>query len=366
MKKKIQILTSYITGAGHKSITEALLEQFSLREDVELDVVEGFDLGKKMHRKLAELYGPVTKSAKQLWATIYDMQERSPDFFNQITSARIEEDFIKRYYHFKPDVLLSVHPLYVGSVLDIMEKYSLTAPMVVLLADIVDIADIWVDERCSRIFCPTEESYNLLAEAFHIPETKLKLTGFPVRKRFFANTPQEKSSSGGLRVLIMSGGEGSGNLIKSADLILRHIPDSVVSVVAGRNTRLRKRLDAALEPVYGDRIQITGFIDNVEDYMRNADLIIARASPNTIFEAVSCNTPMVITSALPGQEHNNPAFVKTHHIGAVSRGNLNLLPVIKTLLDYEQAQLHAIKVIQKRFMNPDAAKKIVSLLLDER
>ena len=48
--------------------------------------------------------------------------------------------------------------------------------------------------------------------------------------------------------------------------------------------------------------------------------MIARGSPNSFFEAVVMNVPLIITGALPGQEQGNPELVERYGLGIVSEG----------------------------------------------
>jgi len=239
MKQRIMILTSYITGAGHKSITEALMEHLTDYADLQIEIVEGFDLGGTTNRKVGELYGTVTRNAKPLWGLIWDMQSLAPGALNQVMSQRIERRFLERVHAFKPDLILSVHAMFVGSIINILEKENLDIPLVTLLADLVSIADLWIDKRCAWTLCPSEESYLLLRDQWQIPESRLKRCEFPIRGRFYDPKAEREDRiykpGDPLSVLIMSGGEGSGNLKKTAELILRNFSKSRVTVIAGQD-----------------------------------------------------------------------------------------------------------------------------------
>ena len=367
MKKKIMILTSYLTGAGHKSITEALLEQLQ-SFDVEVEVVECFELGGKAQKTVGELYGTVTRKAKSLWGLIFEMQSLAPGILNQVTQQRIEKAFRERLKAFKPDLILSVHPMFVGSIINILEKDKQKIPFVTLLADLVSIADLWIDGRSTYTLCPTQESYELLRDTYKIDPARLKRCGFPIRARFYQpelEDPNRKFMPGDkLKVLLMSGGEGSGNLRKSAEMILSHFEGSQVTVIAGRNRKIQDALNSGLSSKFGSRIKVVGFVDNVQDYMREADIAVVRGSPNTLLEGVMCNTPLLIVGALPGQEEENPNYVIRHELGAVCQGNKNMIEIIERLLAYSAAQLNAIREAQREFRDPNAAKDIVSFIMD--
>ena len=367
MKKRVMILTSYITGAGHKSITEALLEQISLHPEVTTEIVECFELGGSAHRTIGELYGTVTRRAKPLWGLIWEMQSYAPGVLNQVTAQRIEKDFISRVKAFEPDLLISVHGMFVGSIANVLEKEKLEIPLVTLLADLVSIADLWVDPRSLYTLCPTEESYLLLRDNFKIPPERLWRCDFPIRARFYDPEAEARrvwyTPGEPLKVLLMSGGEGSGNLRRSAELILDNFAKSRVVVIAGRNKRIQDALSGDLKALYKDRIEVLGFVDNVQDYMRGADLAVVRGSPNTLLEGVMCNTPLLVVGALPGQEAANPDYVLKYDLGAVCNGNHNMVAVIEQLLAYGAAQHQAIRKAQREFRRPQAAKEIVDFVL---
>ena len=46
--KNVVIISSDYTCHGHKSISESLLEQFNQYDDVNVNIIDGFDLGGNM------------------------------------------------------------------------------------------------------------------------------------------------------------------------------------------------------------------------------------------------------------------------------------------------------------------------------
>ena len=54
-----------------------------------------------------------------------------------------------------------------------------------------------------------------------------------------------------------------------------------VTIICDRNERMKAMLEDTMVPKYGGRVRILGFCDNVQDYMLESDLMIARGSPNT-------------------------------------------------------------------------------------
>ena len=72
-KKKILIITSYLTCHGHKSVTNAIEDEISLRDDLEVKAVEGFSLAGQMGVKIGSLYAPIIRTSKDMWRFIYEV-----------------------------------------------------------------------------------------------------------------------------------------------------------------------------------------------------------------------------------------------------------------------------------------------------
>jgi processive 1,2-diacylglycerol beta-glucosyltransferase len=160
----------------------------------------------------------------------------------------------------------------------------------------------------------------------------------------------------------MSGGEGSGNMCKTACELLENF-NCKVRIVAGRNTAARKKLENTLCDRFGENVEVYGFVNNIQDLMMSSDIAFTRGSPNVMMEAVCCNVPLVITGALPGQEQGNPEFAAKYNLGVICEDLKNLHKTISDLLSDNALKLNQIKKSQKQFTNPDIAENIVSFIL---
>jgi len=371
MIKNILILSSNNTGHGHKSITESLLEQFSHYPDVNVHVIDGFTLAGNFGLRIGKLYGSVTRNAKELWKLVWELSLKKPSLLNDFTEVAIKDNFLKLICNIKPDLILSVHPNFNGSVLNILEDYNIKVPFVTLLADIVSITPLWADPRADYIICPSKESKFKCLE-FGVSESKLIETGFPVRQKFLKhlekngenNTQNIKKYTGDrpLECLIMSGGEGSGNMSRIASILLKNF-NCRVKIVTGRNRLLKRRLERTIGERFGDRVEIYGFTENIQDLMLSSDIAFTRGSPNVMMEAVACNVPLIITGNLPGQEEGNPAYMQKYNLGVVCKDVRKLRHTVNELLENNGEKLNRIKQSQKEFLNPNVAKEIVSFLL---
>ncbi|EMS73909.1 MGDG synthase family glycosyltransferase [Ruminiclostridium cellobioparum] len=364
--KNVVIISSDYTGHGHKSISESLLEQFNQYDDVNVNIIDGFDLGGNMWVKVGKSYGLVTRNAKELWKLAWKISKRNPTFIHEFTELTIRENFIKMLRKLKPDLILSVHPIFNSPILNILREYKINIPFAIFVADLVSISPLWADKRADCIICPTEEARERCI-GFGVPESSIRVIGFPVRSRFTQHISQggqkpDYSLDRPLDCLIMSGGEGSGDMSAVSKLLLDNF-NCNVQIIAGRNEAMKEKLERTLSLQYPGRVEVHGYVTNIQDYMLKSDIAFTRGSPNVMMEAIACNVPLIITGALPGQEQENPDFAVNNKLGIFCEELSNLSSVVSDLLADNAKGLNEIKQAQREYFDHDSAKKIVETCL---
>ena len=120
---------------------------------------------------------------------------------------------------------------------------------------------------------------------------------------------RELGVNGDFLVVLTGGAEGSGGLRRRAAAILRKIDDVDVAVICGRNRSLKRRVSRLAGRAGDGRLTAHGFVGNMADWLRCADVVVGKAGPGTIAEATCCGAPLVLTSFVPGQEKGNAEFV---------------------------------------------------------
>lgn len=365
MSKRIMIITSEYTGRGHKSITDALCEQFNKIPDVEVSILEGFGMLGKAGIRISKFYGPLTRHSKEAWDIVWKIVQHKPDAVNKTIQMIINRCFIDIINKEMPDVIVSVHPAFIGCIMDVMEKHDIKIPFVSMYADLVSISNLWTEPRADYSICYTDEAIDYSIK-MGVPREKIKKFSFPVRERFTYGEPTAGSqifkASKIPTFLIMSGGEGSGNLIELSQLLLNNF-NCRVKVLTGRNQSLRNKFEENEKAKYGERIDVYGFVEAIEEVMLSSDIAFMRGSPNTILEAINCCLPVIITDALPGQEAGNPSYFESNNLGCFAHTLDEIKDTVKSLLDNDAQRLTVIKEHQKAFRNPNAAKEIADFIV---
>lgn len=361
MTKKILVISSDHTGHGHKSIAESLHEKIKVNNLADIHVVDGFALGGDALLKIGKSYGPITRYSAQLWNAIWHLSALNSMLVDKFIEVMIRSNFLALLNEVKPDLIFSIHPNFNGSVINILRKENIQIPFGTLIADLVNIYPLWADERADFILSPTDEAKEKCLE-FGVPEERINVVGFPVRERFHGHSNRQSIEKKTINFLMMSGGEGVGNMSAIAEELLQRF-DCTVSIIAGRNENLKMELEASLKERFGGRAQIHGFVTNIQDLMLSADIAITRGSPNVMFEAVATNLPIIITGALPGQEKDNPRFAEKHNLGVFCKNTKQLPSIIDELLANNGERLTSIRKSQREFINTNAAEDILEYLL---
>ena len=365
--KRILIISSTKTGHGHSSIANALTEQLiSLYPDVKVDVVDGFLFLGRLGVKASGIYGPISRWGVQFWELNWKITTNNSEAWKQTTSLLIHDRFMQHIKNNPPNLIVSVHPMFNASIVSNLKDNGIDIPFITLLADLVDIHPLWVDKRADCILCPTEESV-AACTALGVSPSILRRCDFPIRRSFTEAAKQmaRKPYTGDrpLECLLMSGGEGSGNLKIIAKLILKNF-NSHVTVICGRNKALKTLLENQLSRFDNKKIKILGFCTNVQDYMMKADVTIMRGSPNSMLEAVMCNSPLIITGSMPGQEASNPEYAQKNGLAVTCRNLKQLVPALQDLLSNNAAGLNNIMEKQRAFRNFDSAAEIAKILME--
>lgn len=364
----ILFVSSFYTGHGHKSITAALREQLSeLDPGLVVDEIDGFMLGGPISVWLSKIYDKVATRAPAFWKIYYGLGNFFPSVSRIFMVRSIKKGFCRVMETKRPDLIVSVHPSFVGSVEDILDAKGWKIPVISLIADLDNVSRIWADKRSYYTVCPTENA-RLTMLKYGLPDSKIKVFGFPVRKRFNQTGPcgatsynERVKQKNGLQFLIMNGSQGRRRAVEMARILLEKYNCRVV-MLAGNNKKFRADAEKSLE-AYRDRLEICGFIENVEKYMLESDILLLRASPNVMMEAVNLGRPFIVTGSLTGQEEKNPDFAKVNNLGVVCTDIRKLAETVDELLADNCRRLGEIAAGQLAFRQPDASRHTAELFL---
>src|SRR5207248_11628000 len=102
-------------------------------------------------------------------------------------------------------------------------------------------------------------------------------------------------------------------------------------VITGRNKRLYAYLQRTRANLHVPA-KIFGFVQNMPEMMRASNVIITKAGPGTICEALACDLPIILSGYVPGQEEGNVDFVLKNDVGILAHDSIELVDGLRRLI----------------------------------
>jgi len=329
------------TGGGHRAAARALTDALRLLDPTSVVAVADplIGQGPAIVRRLASLYSPVITRSRAAWGAVYHTSNTRATFaaIRVVFGPPVRKVMAHLLAQHDPDVVLSVHPLLNHIAHQAIRKSGRPRALMTVITDLVDFHRGWTFSQADLVIAPTEGARKVALRR-RVPGDRVKLLGLPVDLRFRPPAPGEKQAlrrrfgldQHRFTVLVMGGAAGVGHLAAQVRALgMERYPWQLV-VVCGRNEKLRRRLYEldALTPMI-----ILGFVDYMPELMRACDLVVTKAGPGAIAEALATGVPLVITGFLPGQESPNVDFVVESGIGAFAPKEQDLRDEVRVLAE---------------------------------
>jgi 1,2-diacylglycerol 3-beta-galactosyltransferase len=277
--------------------------------------------GPRVVSRLAALYSPLIRRSRALWAVVYYGSNLGGSFaaIRAVLGPqvrRVLEGLLARH---DPDLVLSVHPLVNHVAWQAMGRGARRRGLMIVVTDLVEFHRGWSFPRADLVAVPSEGAFDECRRR-HVPVDRLRVLGLPVSLRFRPAAPGEKAAlrrrfglaEDRFTILVIGGGEGTAGMIEQVRALCWREHDWQVIAVCGRNERLRRRLGRVR---FRTPTAVLGFVDHMPELMRAADLVVTKAGPGAIGEALASDLPLLITSHLPGQETANIGYVTSTGVG---------------------------------------------------
>jgi 1,2-diacylglycerol 3-beta-galactosyltransferase len=369
MGARILILTCD-SGGGHRSVADAIVgaleHLFPGQYQFELaDIMaDGFAWPLSL---AGRMYGPVVNRLPRSWGLLWHSsngRRRSPLILRMVSplaAGRIRRLLLES----NADLIISTHPWANHIPAWLLEDLGWDVPLVTVVTDPVSIHRWWLCPQVDLCLVATEQARQEALQGGFAPE-QVKVVGIPVDLEFVnSNNSQEEVRRGlGLAerrftVLLAGGGEGMGRVFPVARAVAQASLDLQLLIVAGRNEDLRARLERVPWEV---PTSVTGFADNMSALMHAADLLITKAGPSTISEALACGLPMLISGSLRGQEEGNAEWVAERGAGLLTPTPHKVVASLRELLQPGNGTLALMADRARQAARPDAALEVARLV----
>lgn len=354
------------TGGGHRSAAEAIIEAIHLQYENQIstkmvDIIKQY--GPPPINKLPDLY-PQMVRVPRAWGLGYRLSDghRRARLITASAWPYVRRSIRSLIEQNPSDLIVSVHPLATAPVLRALGRDR--PPFITVVTDLVTTHALWYHRRTDLCIVPTEAA-RLRGVQNGLRPDQLQTIGLPVADRFRQLTADRET----LRarhgwpfdrklILLVGGGEGMGPLEKTAHAIAEADLPVALAIITGRNQHLKDRLEAQDWPI---PVFVYGFVHEMPEFMRAADILVTKAGPGTISEALITGLPMVMYSRLPGQEDGNVTYVVEEGAGIWAPHPDEIVVAIRAWIDSPRRYARAEQACQ-HLARPQASREIAALL----
>ncbi len=370
MKK---ILIFYISQYGHfyaaVALEKGLLNSI---KDVSIEKINAFSYTNPILEKIInKAYIEVIKKKPEIWGHMYD----NPDIMKKTKKARealhkFNTRKIKKLIDaYNPDAIFCTQAFPCGMAADYKKTCGKQIPLIGILTDHAPHS-YWLFDEVDYYIVPFEETRDVLIKK-GVPPEKIKAYGIPIDPKFAL-----KKDRGELKkklrfddnkrtVLIMGGSQGLGAMEEVTMLLLDSENRKYqVVVITGSNKKLYTRLLRMKSKRKWNDVCILSYVENIDEFMEAADLIVSKPGGMTIAETLAKTLPMLIVDPIPGHERMNTDFLVSKGAAIEVKEHNDISCLVEKLLYSDDARLQMKKNIEK-LAKPNSVSDITKLIFGE-
>lgn len=330
LMKKVLIFTAEGAG-GHMATTRALTAAFDGKYHVQavnifntiskFDFIRTITFGRKTGEQFYE-----HNMLKKRFAFLNALHAIGKWYFRnckKITALTVQRCLQEN----KPDLVISVVPLLDGAILHAAEKMDI--PFLLLPTDL-DCTNYIHDIKKPGyekfyVTLPFEDTHLRLKLApAKIAHEKVEVTGFPIRPDFFESKdiPALKKlyeiPEGKPVIFLFMGSVGSEALYTFTQQLSKLTQSVHLLICVGRYAAMKNKIKTIALPAH-ITMTIVEFTPRISDLMAISDLMITKAGPVSMSEAMYMNLPMLVdvTASSLAWERLNYEFITKHGFGQV-------------------------------------------------
>lgn len=287
-----------MTGGGHRSVLEALAEIFETSGHLVESDEDFYETVCESNRIMSDFYNLIQQRSMRLLEILSEVfrlegpQQRARQYpiFRQYLDEHLPKDV---------DAIISVTPLINYPIIRYLSESGAHTKFFIVVTDPYRTMYPGFEAKgATAYFCPSDISKNQLVQK-GISPSKIVLTGYPIRQRFFDKRSQieirQSMSIHERWVICINCGVG-GN-IEYLPMIIETIQAVSNSyrflVICGENRVLYYLLKERLASY--KNVTIYGYVTNMEVLLRASDICLTKAGANTVYESLASGTfPLIV------------------------------------------------------------------------
>lgn len=238
------------------------------------------------------------------WRLTYDIMGRqSVTGSGAMWQSGLLKHLQKRLAEKQPRLIISTYPLY-SVLLETLAQKQAVPPLCTVITDSISVNRIWVMSS-SDLFCVADDETRKVVADFGVPESRIRVTGFPVSLAFTEPLPAAPPQTSA-RILYLPSTTGRHVAATLAALRPLLLAGTKLTLPVGKHSsRLYHILRKFTDSIPPDALEIIGWTKRIPEFLRTHDVVICKAGGAILHEVLAAKIPAVIDYVVPGQEEGN-------------------------------------------------------------
>lgn len=417
------LILSATTGGGHMRAANALKEYIKKQDNHAVvkisDTIEY--VSPFLNKAVTGGYVYMVRNTPKMYGSIYKNADKSSTPINktvELTTTSLRNKLLPLVYDFHPDIIITTHPFAAEIVTALKKNNIINLPIIDIVTDFA-IHQAYISDGVDAYIVSSREMVDQVVER-GVSRVHVYPYGIPIMQSFYEDIDREQAFlSEGLdpslpTILIMAGSFGVTDVLKIYHKIVKSPENFQIIVITGKNEKLYETFDNYLRKITINNTivelrasvkaenaakaaaakaaknlknpakapvkpknqrtvsknlrpskptELLYYTDNVDKYMRMADLIVTKPGGLTVSEAIAVGLPMAIFKAIPGQEEQNAEFLVSKNMAVLLEKKDSCTAVITDLIRNPE-KLQNMKKSINSFSKGNSAANIYLLMLE--
>ena len=371
------------TGGGHHRASLALKEVIEQDNGNEVKIVEALSYCSNfLHFCVSKGYLLMVRRMPDFYGKFYTSADKVSAFDKLVhsISAFYAKRLIKLLDEFQPDCIISCHAFCNEMISSLKAKGKTDIPLFSVITDYSAHA-AYINENVDAYIVGTNDLVTQLSDKYGVDGSIIYPLGIPVFSSFDKHIDKRearkllKLNPNKKTVLMMAGSFGVENILEIYTNLNKYPSNYQLVIVTGKNDKLYKKFKQGLNGGYvvdthGRKIKIRiptklcFFVDNIDEYMSAADVILTKPGGLTISEAMAKELPMAVFYSYSGQESENADYLERHRLGIKLKTDKTLARQLNDMLHNDEL-LETMHKNIKTFKKQDSSKNLYRLLREK-
>jgi len=361
------LFLSVSTGGGHLKAAEAIKDAVEDRfPEARTMIVDALNyISPTVDKLIVGGYLGLLKKTPGVYGKLYELSEAGDSIHDICFAANslFALKLRKLIDDFMPSVIVCTHTFPFHMLSSLKRRGKVDIPVAAVVTDYAS-HPFWEHNNINALIVPHElVKKEMIMRG--MPAEMIYPYGIPIDKCFLerkdkAELFKEFDLDDKFTVLVMGGSLGFGKLDLVFESLLKSRYDIQIIAVTGYNTKLKNHLERDYFNK-DKKIRIFSYTDRISDLMDIADLIITKPGGMTIAEALVKGLPMLILSAIPGQEERNANFLVSNG-AAIKMSDFKDIDESFHHIFSNQSCMEQMKKAAQKLARPNSAENIASLL----